>query len=422
MVSAHPPARADVLIVGGGVIGLAAAWYLARAGRSVHVLDRGRAGHGASRSNCGLVTPSHAAPIAGPGMPRTVFRGLLRRDAPFRVKPRLDPSFLSWGLAFLRRCNAEDAARSARAKAGLLLLSREATPVLLRDAGIACEWEEAGLLVVYRTRAAMDKDARENAHLAPHGILVESLDAAQLAAREPALLPGLLGAHFYPQDAHLRPETLLTGLARAVAERGVTLEENTPALGFRTANGRVTAVDTPQGPREGAEVLLATGAWSGPLARQLGLKVPIQPGKGYSLTMDRPAHCPRHPLLLRERRVAVTPWGSGFRLGGTMEFAGFDDRLDPVRLGALTRGAADYLRGPLPAGRREEWAGWRPMTPDDLPLLGRAPGYTNLTVAAGHCMLGTTLAAGTGQVLAELLAGAAPSVDLAPFSPARVGR
>ena len=213
----------------------------------------------------------------------------------------------------------------------------------------------------------------------------------------------------------------MSELERVVRERGAVLEEECPATGFRVEGGGVTSVETPRGPIAAKEILLATGAWSPQLGKRLGLRIPVQPGKGYSLTMAPPPAGPRIPMLLRERRMAVTPWGSGFRLGGTMEFAGYDDRLDPVRLAALMRGAALYLKGPLPADGHEAWTGWRPMTPDDLPILGRAPGLANVTLAVGHNMLGTTLAAGTGLVISELITGRASSVDLAPFAVTRFG-
>lgn len=166
-------------------------------------------------------------------------------------------------------------------------------------------------------------------------------------------------------------------------------------------------------------MVLALGAWSPLLARQLGLKIPIQPGKGYSITYSRPSLAPVTPMVLKERSVCVTSWASGYRLGSTMEFAGYDASLNRVRLDALVRGAAEYLHEPTGPTVHEEWYGWRPMTPDDLPILGRVPTLSNLAMATGHGMLGVSLSAITGVLIADLLAGRASSLDLAPYAPTR---
>ena len=173
--------------------------------------------------------------------------------------------------------------------------------------------------------------------------------------------------------------------------------------------------DVLAGERRGRDVLAAFGPWSPALLRQLGLRLPIQPGKGYSITYSRPALAPRVPLLLKERSVCVTAWGSGYRLGSTMEFSGFDDSLNRRRLDALERAAVEYLREPVGPVMQEEWFGWRPMTWDDLPILGAAPGWKNLWLATGHGMLGVTLSAGTGQLLADLICGRETAVDPAPY-------
>ena len=178
-------------------------------------------------------------------------------------------------------------------------------------------------------------------------------------------------------------------------------------------------LDTANGPRHGRDAVVALGAWTPAFVRRLGLRAPIQPGKGYSITYDRPAVVPRRPLVLKERSVCVTTWDDGFRLGSTMEFSGFDDTANPRRLAALERGAAEYLVEPTGPARREEWHGWRPMTWDDLPILGRAPGHNNLFLATGHGMMGMGMSAGTGRLMADLMTGRTPAIDPAPYAPSR---
>lgn len=411
--------KTDVLVLGGGVIGLACAWYLLRAGRRVTVLEQGTVGAAASHGNCGTLTPSHAGPLAAPGTIAQALRWLLRPDAPLRIKPSLDADLARWLLAFARRCNDRDWTAATRAKAPLLQHSRALIEGLVRDEHLDCEFEAGGTLNVFRDPANFDKARAMAGRLAEFGIRSDVLDAAATLAREPALKPGVAGALFHPDDASLRPDRYVAGLARIVRDAGGRIEEGARVDGFVTGGSRIEEVVASTGRYAGREVVLALGAWSPRLARTLGLRVPIQPGKGYSITYTRPARCPRVPMTLKEPSVCVTAWGSGFRLGSTMEFAGYDDRLNRVRLDALRRGAAGFLHEPEGPAVVEEWYGWRPMIPDDLPVIGRTPRFENLILATGHGMLGVTMSAGTGQLVAEIATGRSPSLDIAPFAPSR---
>ena len=251
------------------------------------------------------------------------------------------------------------------------------------------------------------------------GLPIDVLDGAQCRELEPALNDSIVGGYRNPLDAYLRPDSYAAELARVVREKGGEIYESTKISGMRVDNGRIATVATDRGEFAGRDVVLALGAWSPLMARQLDLRIPIQPGKGYSITYSRPQHCPRIPLALKERAVCVTAWNSGFRLGSTMEFAGYDDSLNRTRLDALKRGAAEYLHEPEGPEVTEEWYGWRPMTYDDLPILGRAQRVQNLVLATGHGMLGVTMSAATGLLVGELICGQPPSLDLAPFSPGR---
>lgn len=414
--SARP---ADVLILGGGVIGLACAYHLLRAGRGVTVLEQGTAGCGSSHGNCGTLTPSHATPLAMPGMIASGLRALLRADAPLRIRPTLDRSRLGWLLAFARRCNWADFGAATHAKAPLLLESRKLIERFVHEESIECEFEPRGTLYVFRDAAELEHMAWLPRALGEVGIPIEALDAARVLAMEPALKPGLAGAFFNPVDAHLRPDRYVAGLARVVRAKGGTIEEGARIETIDREAGRITRVRTARGEFAGRDVVLALGAWSPMLARSLGLRLPIQPGKGYSITYERPRVAPSIPLVLKERSVCVTAWSSGYRLGSTMEFSGYDTSLNRTRLDALRRGAAEYLVEPEGPAVVEEWYGWRPMTPDDLPMIGRAPGLDNLVLATGHGMLGVSMSAMTGLLVSEVLTGRPPSLDLAPFDAAR---
>ena len=409
----------DVVVLGGGAIGLACALHLQQAGRGVRLIERGRIGGATSLGNCGTLTPSHAPPLAAPGTLLKALKWMLRPDAPLYVKPRLDPALAAWLLHFAARCNRRDWQASARPKGALLVLSRRLIEELVRTHAMDCRFEALGMRYVYRDPRVLEKDVEDLAGLRELGIAAEPMAGAALEAEEPAFLPGLAGAIHFPGDAHLRPDRYCAELLRVFVAAGGVVEEGNEATRLRVARGRVEGVDTAQGPRHARDVVAALGPWSAPWLQPLGLRLPIQPGQGYSITWTRPRLAPRVPVVLREHSVCVTAWDDGFRLGSTMEFSGYDDSLNRLRLDALVRGAAEYLHEPTGGELKQEWFGWRPMTYDDLPLIGAAPGTPGLWLATGHGMMGIGMSAATGRLLTDLMTGAEPCLDPHPY---RVGR
>jgi D-amino-acid dehydrogenase len=409
----------DVLVLGGGVIGLSCAFYLLRAGRSVRVLERGGVGEATSHGNCGTLTPSHAAPLASSATLVKGLKWMLRPDAPLYIRPRADPALAAWLLRFSARCNRTDWWRSARAKGALLTRSRALIEQLVREEGLDCGFQASGLRYVYRDEKffAADRDGLDD--LRELGVESRLLDRAALGAAEPALREGMAGAIEFSDDAQLRPERYTAELARRVRELGGEIVESAAVETLEVERGAVTGARTAQGVERAREVLVALGPWSANFLAPHGIRLPIQPGKGYSQTYSPPALKPNMPLVLREHSVCVTAWDDGFRLGSTMEFSGYDASLNDRRLAALERGARDYLREPVGPQLRERWYGWRPMTYDDLPILGAAPRLSKLWLATGHGMMGMGMSAVTGEMLAALIAGQAPSLDPAPYAATR---
>lgn len=410
--------RDDVLIFGGGAIGLATALALLDAGRGVRVLESGDIGGGASHANCGTITPSHAPPLAAPGVVVQALRWMLTPDAPLYLKPRVDPALWHWLLRFAARCNPRDWRHSTQARSALLNDSATRLAAWVVRHGLDCEYAADGLDYVFRDPRRFQRYVDESIALREFGIASEVFEGADYERDEPAVLPGVAGAIRFPDDARLRPDRYVSELARVVREKGGVIEDHCRVLGVQATDHGVLA-DTTLGTRQGREAVVALGAWTPAFARALRLRVPIQPGKGYSVTYSRPSQVPRRPMVLKDRSVCVTVWDSGFRLGSTMEFSGHDSTLNPVRIGALERGAREFLREPVGEHVQERWYGWRPMTWDDLPLLGRAPGHQNLWVAAGHGMLGISMSAATGQLMADLITGATPAFDPTPYRPER---
>ena len=414
--------RDDVVVVGAGVVGLATALALLEDGRAVRVIEARRIGSGSSHGNCGTITPSHAPPLAAPGRVGEALRMMLRPDAPLYVRPRVDPRLWRWLWRFAGRCNVRDWEASARAKSLLLNDSRTRLCEWISRYGLDCEFAESGEDYVFRSPAAFEHGQRELDLLRELGVDVEVIDGPAFDAQEPAVLPGTAGAIRFRGDAVLRPDRYVDELARVVRARGGRIDEEC-ALQRLDESAAGAALHTSAGVLHAREVVVAAGAWSPNLARAIDapwLAGAMQPGKGYSITYDPPPLVPRRPLVLRDWSVCVTNWPSGFRLGSTMEFSGFDARLRPRRLAALERAARASLREPAGPVVRERWCGWRPMSCDDVPIIGRLPGHRSTWLATGHGMMGVGMSAGTGQLVADLLAGREPAVDPSAFDPGRL--
>jgi D-amino-acid dehydrogenase len=408
----------DILIVGGGIIGLSCAYYLNAAGRSVRLVERETIGSGASHGNCGMVCPSHAPPLTQPGVVARGLKGMMHRGAPLHIRPTLNPRTLSWLMRFAARCSLDRMRPAMAARAAILNSSRTAFDELIAAESLAekIEWTTNGALFVCRQAATMALTGDYFSRAAEVGVAAIELSGAELTAKEPALRDDLAGGFFVGSDAHLRPDRLVSELQRVVTERGVVIEENTPVQGLIADGSMATGVDTDSGPRHAKTVVVAAGAWSSTLKRSLRASVPIEPGKGYSITTTRPKICPTHPIAFQERGCIATPFNSGYRLGGTMEFAGFDDRLRKVRIESIRRAATEYMREPEGETVEEEWYGWRPMTYDGVPIIDRLPSYDNAYLAAGHNMLGISMATGTGKLVSELVTDAEPHIDPQPYS------
>ena len=409
-----------VLVVGAGIIGIACAHYLSRAGFSVTVIDQGRIGRGCSHGNCGHICASHVLPMAEPAALREGLASLVRRDAPFKVRPQWRLAMLWWLLQFARRCTRGQMLEAASHQQAILESSRSEYAALVAAGAIDGEWRGDGILYVLRTRKGMDAFARMDAMLRQEfGVAARHLDSEQLPAFDPALRTGLAGAFHYEGDASVRPDALVRDWALALRDRGVRFEENRRLTAVNARAGSVLSVETDHGAVSADQFVIATGAWTGQLASVFGGSLPLEPGKGYSLTMSSPARCPAHPMLFPEHRVGVTPFRDGFRLGSMLELCGFDDSVPRRRIAQLVASAGHYLVEPEGGEVRETWSGWRPITWDSLPVIGRMPDLGNVVVATGHHMLGMTMAPATGRLVAEIVGERTPHIDPAPFSPAR---
>lgn len=408
-----------VVVIGSGVVGAACAHYLAESGWRVTMLDRGKFGAACSHGNCGYVCPSHVLPLAAPGAISSTAKAMFVRNSPFKIRPGLRPSLWRFLMAFARRCNHADMMESARGILPLLASSRSLYDGLMRD-GLECEWRPGGLLFVFHTRAGFDHYAPTNDLLTKEfATPARPLPGEELRAFEPTLKPGLGGGWLYEGDAQLRPDRLMASWRQRLESRGVVVREDCDFLRFARNGDRATGVVTHRGEIAADAFVLATGALTPTINDALGCRIPIQPGKGYSMTTTRPAKCPTTPMIFEEHRVAVTPMQTGYRLGSMMEFVGYNSTIKPKRIAYLKQAASLYLDEPCGETVEETWFGWRPMTPDSRPLIGPTPAMSNVVLAAGHNMLGLSMAPATGKLVAEMLDGRPTHVDPSPYSPRR---
>jgi D-amino-acid dehydrogenase len=421
IVSGDASSHSDILVVGGGVIGLACAYYLARSGQSVRIIEQESMGAGASHGNCGLIFVSDLPPLCAPGAIGNELIRTLKRTSPLYIKPRPDLSLAFWLLRFAAHCNRRHLNHAIKAREAILRVSEALFSDLFADEDLACDGDQRGVLMAFTDPAALKGYATTNRLLEPFGLAAAYLDRQAIRQIEPALNDRVCGGWHHRADSHLRPEWLMRAWTQAAHKKGVRIDEGCRLDGFDIRNGGVISARTTKGRYTADQFILAAGAWTPAIGRQLGIRIPVQPGKGYSITMDRPAICPQMPCYLVERNVVVTPWPSGYRLGGTMEFSGFDHQLNDRRLHNLETAAALYLQTPV--GRRvtERWTGLRPMSVDDLPIIDRVVHIDNLYIATGHGMLGLSTATGTGRLIADMVLGRQPAFDPQPFSIRRFG-
>ncbi len=418
------------VVIGGGIVGLLAAYELQRRGEEVTLLERGSPGGACSAGNLGWVVPAHSDPLPAPGLAWTSIRWMLRGDSPLFIYPPALPALAGWLWRFWRRCNPRDFARGSEALAALNRRTLELYDGLARD-GLAFEMHRSRPMLVALARAEIEQALADFAIMKRWGHPdLERLEAREARALEPALSPEVAGALLFEEERHVRPETLCAGILAELPRRGVEVRSRVDVAQAERRGSRVTAV-LAQGHRalqdppasvarfEADRFLIAAGAWSGVLARRLGFHLPVQAGKGYSITLRRPGCRVQRPLYFHNYKAGCTPFDGALRVGGTMELSGINLRLDPRRVAGIRRVAERYLPGIFAQEAGEEWVGMRPITPDGLPLIGRAPGLDNVFVATGHGMLGVTLGPATGVAIADLMAAERGAEDLRAFDPGR---
>ena len=398
-----------VCIVGGGVIGLCSAYYALKRGCQVTVLQReDEGGDNCSMGNAGMVVPSHFIPLAAPGMIAKGLRWMMNPESPFFVRPRLDPALARWGWIFHRHSTPAHVANSRELLRDLSLESRRLFGELEAEEpfGLA----QRGLLMLCNTRKGLDEEA-ETAHAAHEsGLQAEVLDAKQSAALDPDITMDITGSVYFPQDCHLDPSRFMESMQRRVKELGGTIETGVSIDRIDTRGGKVVSVSGGGRTFEADDFVIACGSWTAKLLKTAGVNLPLQAGKGYSLTLPNPPELPQLCSIFVEAKVAITPMGGKLRFGGTMEVGGLDLSVHQRRVHGIVKSVNSYF----PKFTEhdfdgvEPWAGLRPVSPDGIPYVGKLKALPNLTAATGHAMMGLSLGPVTGRLVADLITGDEP--------------
>ncbi|MEL7499247.1 MAG: FAD-dependent oxidoreductase [Planctomycetota bacterium] len=409
-----------VVVVGGGIIGAMCSWYLQQAGCRITIVDREGFGAACSHANCGYVSPSHVLPLCQPGAISKTMKTMFSANSPIKIKPRLSISLARWMWNFAWQCNQKKMMASAAARHAILQSSKLEYQRLIDQHQLDCEWQEVGLLFVFDHKKEFEAFEKTDSTIQKHfGVKATPYDGEQLVELEPAIKPGFGGGWHYEGDCHLRPDRLMSQLKEKLVAGGATILEHQNIDSIENRGGIAHAVNSAEESIEGDHIVIATGAMTPMLNRWLGLQIPIQPGKGYSLTMPKPARMPKIPIIFEDSHVAITPMQSKYRIGSTMEFVGYDTSINEDRIKLLRTAAEKYLHEPYCDPIEETWFGWRPMTWDGRPIIDRSPSMKNVWIAAGHNMLGLSMGAGTGRLVKELMLGEPTHIDANPFSVSR---
>ena len=406
-----------VTIIGGGIIGLCCAYYLNKEGHDVTIIERGNITDGCSFGNMGFVSPSHFMPLASPGIISEGLKYMLNSSSPFYVKPRINIDFLKWSYHFYKNCQYAPATKNATHLHNILKLSRLLINDLKMDLGDTFSLEEKGCLMMCRQQTTLGHEFGMAKNAEKLGLSIQRLNASEVQQLEPDVEVAVAGAVLFKDDCHFDPAKLMNALKTYLENKGVRFQLGATVTSFDILKHRVCAVNTDNGKFQATQVVIATGSWLPEVAKMLGIKMLLQPGKGYSYTYGQVEKNIHYPAILVDGRCAVTPWGQKLRIGGTMELSGFNNNVLIKRMHGIYTSVKKFYPELCiePPSLEKVWHGLRPVTPDGLPYIGRAGTFENVIFAGGHAMLGMSMGAATGKIVCQLLENKKTEIDISSF-------
>jgi len=407
----------EIIIIGGGIIGLCSAYYLQKEGHQVTVIDQSDFSNGASYVNAGYITPSHIISLAAPGIITKGIKWMFNSASPFYVKPRFDLDFFKWAIAFKKSATATKVASSIPVLKEMNLISRTLFEEMHTSKDFDFFYEHKGLMMFYKTDKAGEEEWNVGKKAIDLGLKVENLSKEEVQKIEKKVDLNIKGAVYYHSDAHMTPNEFMPQLKSFLLKNGVSFIENQAIDELLILGDKISAIKTKNQEFKADEFVIAAGSWTPELVKKLGISIPIQAGKGYRINVERPTNI-SIPAILMEAKVAVTPMNGFTRFAGTMEIGGINHTINPVRVNAIVNAAENYYNN-LKINEEEKvtaQCGLRPCSPDGLPFIGKISSIKNATIASGHAMMGWSLGPVTGKLVSEIIDNKKTSLDIQPFS------
>ncbi len=412
--------KKEVVIIGGGIIGLCSAYYLQKEGHQVTIVDQSDLSTGASYVNAGMITPSHFIPLASPGIITKGIKWMFDSESPFYIKPRFDLDLLKWGWMFKKSATKKHVEKAIPAIININILGRE----LYHEIQVSEEFDfhlvKNGMLMYFQTDKAGEEEWEVGKIGIEHGLNVSLLSKEDLKKLEPHIDLNVKGAVYFDSDAHMTPKEFMTKMKAHLLSRGVEIKTNQTVVDFKISGDKIVALKTSKGEISGDEIVIASGSWSSKLAKILNTAIPLQAGKGYCIDVLSETGI-KIPSILVEAKVAVTPMNGFTRFSGTMEIDKINHDINPRRVKVIARAAENYYKNIKIDSSEIDNAscGLRPCSPDGLPYIGRINKYKNVTLATGHAMMGWSTGPATGKLVSEIISEKNLSLNLDPFNPNR---
>jgi D-amino-acid dehydrogenase len=410
----------NIIVIGGGIIGLSSAYYLQKEGHQVTVVDQSGLNGGASYINAGYLSPSHLVPLSAPGVMKKGIKWMFNPSSPLYIKPRLDPDFLQWAWAFNKSCNADHVERAAPVIRDISILSQELYDDIKSTENFSYHYDKKGLLMLCQTEKMLAEEVKAAELAQQLGLDAREISKEEIKQLEPNVEINAIGAAYFKCDHHTTPHEFMKELKEHLKNVGVKFFINEKVEDININRNKIESIKTNKQTLKADEFVLAAGSWSSLLSKKLGLKLLLQAGKGYRINTESATGI-TIPAILAEAKAAVTPMNGFTRFAGTMEIAGINHNINKVRVEAIANAASQYYPNIKLTDQEKENAacGLRPVSPDGLPYIGKSQKCDNLTIAAGHAMMGWSMGTGTGKLVAEIISEKKPSLDITPFNPDR---
>ena len=410
----------EIIVIGGGILGLSCAYYLQKSGHKVTIIDQSNMDAGASYVNAGYLAPSHILPLAAPGVMRKGIKWMFSQASPLYLKPRLEVDFLKWAWAFNKSCSPKHVQRAIPAIRDINILGRDLYAEIKKTENFSFQLEKKGLFMLCNSHEMLQEESKVADIAVEAGLAARTLAVKEVEQMMPEAKMNIVGATYYESDHHTTPHEFMEEMKALLLKNGVKIYKNEKVVDFALSGNKITKVVTDKQELMADEIVMAAGSWTPTLTRKLGIKILLQAGKGYRVNTAQNTGI-TYPAILAESKVATTPMNGFTRFAGTMEIARVNNLINPVRVDAIARAAKAYF--PDVEITAEEKAnaqcGLRPVTPDGMPYIGKSAKCDNLTFATGHAMMGWCLGPATGLLVSEIIDGKKPSLDLSFYNPDR---